>query len=160
MRAAGQPRDVSTTTAGTRLNRNIPIRTFADWNDTTPGFLEADLIAHCGMRPDGAFLSTFVLTDAGTGWVECQALLHRSQDQVLRARTRARRLVPFPVLGLDTDNDSELLNDDLLAYATEEQITFARGRAYRKNDQCSVEQKNGVVVRQCVGYDRFEGEWA
>ncbi len=95
MRAANPPHGVSTTTAGTLLKRHIPIRTFADWNDTAPGFLEADLVAHCGMRPDGAFLSTFVLTDVCTGWVECQALLHRSQDQVLQALTRARQLVPF-----------------------------------------------------------------
>jgi hypothetical protein len=159
-RAAGQPRGVSTTKAGTLLKRQIPIRTFADWNDTAPGFLEADLVAHCGARADGAFLSTFVLTDVCTGWVECQALFYRSQDQVLQALARARRLLPFPLLGLDTDNGGEFLNYELLAYCAEEQITFTRGRAYRKNDQCYVEQKNGAVVRQFVGYDRFEGERA
>lgn len=159
-RAAGQPRGVSTTTAGMLLKRQIPIRTFADWNDTAPGFLEADLVAHCGPRADGAFLSTLVLTDVSTGWVECQALFPRSQDQVLQAFRRARRLLPFPLLGLDTDNGGEFLNHELLAYCAEEHITFTRGRAYRKNDQCYVEQKNGAVVRQFVGYDRFEGERA
>jgi len=159
-RAAGQPRGVSTTKAGTLLKRQIPIRTFADWSDTAPGFVEADLVAHCGARADGAFLSTFVLTDVSTGWVECQALFYRSQDQVLQALRRARRLLPFPLLGLDTDNGGEFLNYELLAYCAEEQITFTRGRAYRKNDQCYVEQKNGAVVRQFVGYDRFEGERA
>jgi hypothetical protein len=127
---------VSTTKAGTLLKRQIPIRTFADWNDTAPGFLEADLVAHCGARADGAFLSTFVLTDVSTGWVECQALFYRSQDQVLQALRRARRLLPFALLGLDTDNGGEFLNYELLAYCAEEQITFTRGRAYRKNDQC------------------------
>lgn len=159
-RTAGHPHGVSTTKAGTLLKRQVPIRTFADWNESAPGFLEVDVVAHCGGRPDGAFLSTLVLTDVATGWVECQALFYRSQDQVLQALTRARRLLPFPVLGMDTDNGGEFLNYDLLTYCATEQITFTRGRAYRKNDQCYVEQKNGAVVRQFVGYDRFEGEAA
>ncbi len=159
-RAAGQPRGVSTTKAGSLLKRQIPIRTFADWDDTTPGFFEADLVAHCGDRPDGAFLSTLVLTDVATGWVECQALLYRSQDQVLQGLTRARQLVPFPILGLDTDNGGEFINTELLAYCEQEHISFTRGRPYEKNDQCFVEQKNGAVIRQFVGYDRYEGEAA
>jgi len=117
-------------------------------------------VAHCGTRVDGAFLVTLVLTDVCTGWVECQALLYRSQDQVLQAIRRARRLLPFPLLGLDSDNGGEFLNQDLLDYCAQEQITFTRGRAYHKNDQCYVEQKNGAVVRQFVGYDRFEGDAA
>jgi hypothetical protein len=157
-RAAGQPRAISTTKAGTFLKRQIPVRTFADWDDATPGFFEADLVAHCGERPDGAFLSSLVLTDVATGWVECQALLYRSQDQVLQGLKRARQLIPFPLLGFDTDNGGEFINTDLLAYCEQEQISFTRGRAYEKNDQCFVEQKNGVVVRQFVGYDRYEGE--
>jgi len=159
-RAAGQPRGVSTTKAGSLLKRQIPIRTFADWDDTTPGFFEADLVAHCGDRPDGAFLSTLVLTDVATGWVECQALLYRSQDQVLQGLTRARQLVPFPILGLDTDNGGEFINTELLAYCEQEHISFTRGRPYEKNHQCFVEQKNGAVIRQFVGYDRYEGEAA
>ncbi len=157
-RAANQPRGIAPPKAGTLLKRQVPIRTFADWNETAPGFLEADVVAHCGDRPDGAFLSTLVLTDVCTGWVECQALFYRSQDQVLQAVKRARQLLPFPMLGIDTDNGGEFLNHDLLAYCAQEQITFTRGRAYRKNDQCYVEQKNGAIVRQFVGYDRFEGD--
>lgn len=159
-RAAGQPRGLSTSKAGSLLKRQIPVRTFADWDDAAPGFCEADLVAHCGDRPDGAFLSSLVLTDVATGWIECQALLYRSQDQVLQGLKRARQLIPFPLLGLDTDNGGEFINTDLLAYCEQEQISFTRGRAYEKNDQCFVEQKNGAVVRQFVGYDRFEGEAA
>jgi hypothetical protein len=159
-RAAGQPRGVSTTKAGSLLKRQIPVRTFADWDDAAPGFFEADLVAHCGPRPDGAFLATLVLTDVATGWVECQALLYRSQDQVLQALKRARQLIPFPLLGFDTDNGAEFINTELVDYCAAEQITFTRGRAYQKNDQCFVEQKNGAVVRQFVGYDRFVGEAA
>lgn len=159
-RRTAQPGGVSTTKPGTLLKRQIPVRTFAEWQDTAPGFLEIDVVAHCGSRVDGAFLSTLVLTDVCTGWVECQALLYRSQDQVLQAIRRARRLLPFPLLGLDSDNGGEFLNQELLDYCAQEQITFTRGRAYQKNDQCYVEQKNGAVVRQFVGYDRFEGDAA
>jgi hypothetical protein len=159
-RAAGQPRGISTTKAGTLLKRQIPIRTFAEWDDASAGFFEADLVAHCGGHADGAFLSTLVLTDVATGWVECQALLYRSQDQVLQGLKRARQLIPFPVLGLDTDNGGEFINAELVAYCEQEQISFTRSRTYEKNDQCFVEQKNGAVVRQFVGYDRYQGEAA
>ncbi len=87
-------------------------------------------------------------------------MLHRSQHGVVQALNQARRLFPFPILGIDTDNGSEFINEELLAYCTSEQITFTRGRVGNKNDQCFVEQRNGSVVRQLVGYDRFEGQRA
>jgi hypothetical protein len=85
-------------------------------------------------------------------------LLHRTQHAVKQALGHADQLVPFPILGLDTDNGGEFINDLLLAYCEQQKITFTRGRVAKKNDQCFVEQKNGSVVRQVVGYDRFEGE--
>ena len=158
--AGNAPRGISTTKRGTLLKHQVPVRTFADWNDIQPGFLEADLVAHCGRSVEGAFLHTLVLTDIATAWVECLPLRYRSQHAVIQALEQARRLLPFPLLGLDTDNGSEFLNAEVLAYCEREKITFTRGRAYKKNDQCFVEQKNGAVVRQLVGYDRFEGERA
>src|SRR4051794_17670700 len=157
---ASQGRGVSTTKPGALIKRQVPIRTFAEWTESQPGFMEADLVAHCGQRAEGAFLYTFVITDIATGWTECFPLLHRSQHAVVQALSRARQLLPFPLLGFDTDNGSEFLNETVLEYCRREQITFTRSRAYRKNDQCFVEQKNGVIVRQLVGYDRFEGEAA
>jgi len=154
------PRGISTTRAGSLLKHQVPVRTFTDWNDARPGFLEADLVAHCGTRAEGSYLYSLVLTDVATGWTECLALLHRSQEAVLQGLDVARRLLPFPLLGLDTDNGSEFLNQELVAYCEREQITFTRGRAYKKKDQCYVEQKNGSIVRALVGYDRFEGEQA
>ncbi len=133
------------------------MRTFADWAGTEPGFVKADLVAHCGQRAEGAFLYTLVLTDVATGWTECLPLLFRTQEAVIQALERARALLPMALLGLDTDNGSEFLNAELLVHCRREQITFTRGRAYRKNDQCYVEQKNGSIVRHLVGYDRFEG---
>lgn len=158
LREGGKPRGISTTKSGTLLRKRVPVRTFADWNETTPGFFEADLVAHCGWSTEGAYLNTLVLTDIVTGWTECIALLHRSQHAVIEAIEIVRHLLPFPIQGFDSDNGSEFLNTELLAYCDREKITFTRGRAYKKNDQCFVEQKNGAVVRQLVGYDRFEGQ--
>jgi hypothetical protein len=135
-----------TTKPGRLLKHQIPIRTFAEWTDVKPGFLEGDLVAHCGGTTDGAFLYTFTLTDIATTWTECLALLHRSQHGVVHALEQARRLFPFPILGIDTDNGSEFINEELLAYCTGEQITFTRGRVGNKTDQAWVEQK---MARSC-----------
>ncbi len=158
-RKRGQ-RGLSTTRAGTLLKQQIPIRTFAEWSDIRPGFLEADLVAHCGTDIEGGYLYTLTLTDVATGWTECLPLLYRSREAVLAALQRARTLFPFPILGIDTDNGGEFINEVVVAYCEREQITFTRGRPYQKRDQCFVEQKNGAIVRQVVGYDRFVGEHA
>jgi hypothetical protein len=153
-------RGISTTRSGTLLKKQIPIRTFQDWNEVKPGFLEADLVAHCGAQADGSFLFTLALTDVATGWTECLPLLNRGQEAVVAALSRAQQLLPFPILGIDTDNGSEFINMELLAYCEREHITFTRGRPQKSNDQCYIEQKNGQIVRQVVGYDRFVGELA
>jgi hypothetical protein len=158
-RKRGQ-RGLSTTRVGTLLKQQIPIRTFEVWSDTRPGFLEADLVAHCGADIERGYLYTLTLTDVATGWTECLPLLHRSREVVLPALQRARTLFPFPMLGIDTDNGGEFINEVVVAYCAREQITFTRGRPYQKRDQCFVEQKNGAIVRQVVGYDRFVGEHA
>src|SRR5215207_6332319 len=158
LRPVRQPHGLSTTKPGRLLKHQIPVRTFADWSDVRPGFLEADLVAHCGGVAEGAFLYTLTLTDIATTWTECLPLLHRTQEAVVQAVERARQLLPFPLLGFDTDNGSEFLNEQLLDYCAREAITFTCGRTANKNDQCYVEQKNGSVVRHLVGYDRFEGE--
>ena len=150
-------RSVSTTRPGRLLKHQIAVRTFADWNELAPGFMEADLVAHCGERSEGAYLNTLVLTDIATGWTECVALLRRSEADVSGAIHATRRCLPFPLLGLDTDNGGEFINYELLRYCEKEKITFTRSRAYRKNDQAHVEEKNGSVVRRLIGYDRYEG---
>jgi hypothetical protein len=100
------------------------------------------------------------LTDIATGWTECLPLLDRGQEAVIAALKRARQLLPFPLLGIDTDNGGEFIHMELAASCEQEQITFTRGRPGKSNDQCYVEQKNGQIVRQVVGYDRFTGELA
>jgi len=153
-------RGISTTRSGTLLKKQIPIRTFQDWNEVKPGFLEADLVAHCGTQADGSFLFTLALTDVATGWTECLPLLNRGQEAVVAALARAQQLLPFPILGIDTDNGSEFINMKRLSYCEREHITITLGRPQKSNDQCYVEQKNGQMVRQVVGYDRFVGELA
>jgi len=93
------------------------MRTFADWDDGQPGFLEIDLVAHCGQWAGGSFLNTLVLTDVATGWTECRPLLHRSEAGVTDAITQVRQSLPFCVRGLDTDNGSEFINYEMLRYA-------------------------------------------
>ncbi|MCH8247939.1 MAG: transposase family protein, partial [Bacteroidetes bacterium] len=157
VRYGSAPKGISTTRPGSLLKHQIPVRTFADWDDLKPGFFEADLVAHCGTVNAGSYLNTLTMTDVDTGWTECLSLLVREQDIVVKAIEAARRLIPFPMLGLDTDNGKEFINHTLLDYCRRESITFTRSRPYKKNDQCHVEQKNGSIVRRVVGYDRFEG---
>jgi len=153
-------KSVSTTRRGNLLKHQIQVRTFADWNDVTPGFLEADLVAHCGGNTNGAFLNTLVLVDISTGWLECMPLLRKCASDVIDGLRVADELLPFPLQGLDTDCGSEFINYDLLDYCEDRFITFTRARTHRKNDQAHVEEKNGSVVRRLIGYDRFEGRKA
>jgi hypothetical protein len=126
------PRSLSTTRAGTLLKSHIPIRTFQEWHETQPGFLEGDLVAHCGLQAEGGYLYTLTLTDIATGWTECLPLLYCSRETVLAAFQRARTLFPFPILGIDTDNGGEFLNEELVAYCAQEQVAFTRGDRTRK----------------------------
>lgn len=146
-----------TTKPGTLLRSQVAVRTFADWTDTRPGFLEIDLVAHCGDTTAGEFVHTLSAVDIATGWFEPVALPNRSQQSVEAALETVRRQLPFPLLGIDSDNDSAFLNWGIKAYCDRNQITFTRCRPYKKNDQAHVEQKNWAVVRQVIGYDRFEG---
>jgi hypothetical protein len=153
-------RGLSVTKAGPLLKQQIPIRTFQDWDEGQPGFLEADLVGHHGGNTKGCFLYTLTLTDIATEWTECLPLLYKSPEAVLFALRQARALFPFPILGLDIDNGGEFINEPLVNYCEAQQITFTRGREKLKVDQCFVEQKNGAVVRQFVGHDRLVGEQA
>jgi hypothetical protein len=148
----------STTQPGTLLKHQIAVRTFADWDDDRPGFLEVDLVAHCGDSAGGEYLHTLTLTDVRTQWTECVPLINRSQRAVCDAIDAVRRRLPFAVLGIDSDNGSEFINESLKAYCELHQITFTRSRPYKKNDQCRVEQKNGQIVRRHVGYLRHESK--
>jgi len=159
-RRLGGRRPFTTTKPGSLLKRSIPIRTFADWEEDTPGFLEIDLVAHCGESTEGLFLNTLSTVDVASGWSECMGVWGKGQQRVRSAIHRVRQRLPFPLLGLDSDNGSEFINHYLFDYCQEEEITFTRSRAYKKNDSCHVEQKNWSVVRRLVGYDRYDSRTA
>ncbi len=152
------PHGLRTTKPGSLLKNLIPVHTFTAWDEEQPGFMEIDLVAHCGDTTEGQFLCTLTCTDVCTGWTDVTALLHRSQQVVSEAIHRMRHRLPFPLLGIDSDNGGEFINDLLYRYCLNEKITFTRSRPYQKNDQAHVEQKNWSVVRHTVGYDRWETE--
>jgi hypothetical protein len=136
------------------VRREVPVRTFDDWRDPPPGFCEADLVAHGGMSVTGAFIQTLTLVDVATGWTECLPLLVREGPLVVRAIERGQTLFPWLISGLDFDNDSAFMNDVVVPWCRAHGIEVTRSRAYKKNDQAFVEQKNGAVVRRLVGYGR------
>jgi len=143
--------------ASSAVRRAVPVRTFDDWNDPAPGYVEADLVLHCGASPKGSYLQTLTLTDIATGWTECAPLMIREQVLLTKVLDEVRGALPFPLLGFDTDNDTVFMNETVKAYCTQAGVEFTRCRPYRKNDQAWVEQKNGAVVRRMVGYRRYVG---
>ncbi|MDP2932459.1 MAG: transposase family protein [Chloroflexota bacterium] len=159
-RRLGGRRGLTTTRPGSLLKNSIPIRTFADWQENKPGFLEVDLVAHCGESTEGFYLNTLSVVDVASGWTECLPVWGKGQIRVKTAVHRARQRLPFPLLGVDSDNGSEFINQSFYTYCHEEKITFTRSRAYKKNDSCHVEQKNGNIVRRIVGYDRYDSKAA
>jgi|TARA_Y100000310_G_C20597994_1_gene771507 hypothetical protein len=159
-RRRGLRRPFSTTKPGSLLKAAIPIRTFADWDDKRPGFLEVDLVAHCGESTEGFYLNTLSTVDVATGWVECQGVWGKGQERVGGAVHQIGQRLPFPFLGLDSDNGSEFINHHLYDYCQRKKITFTRSRPYKKNDSAHVEQKNWTVVRRLVGYDRYSSREA
>jgi len=154
-RKTGGRRGFTTTRPGSLLKSSIPIRTFADWQENKPGFMETDLVAHCGESTGGFYLNTLCAVDVASGWTECLPVWGKGQQRVRSAVHRMRQRLPFALLGVDSDNGSEFINQCFYTYCRQEKITFTRSRAYKKNDSCHVEQKNGNVVRRLVGYDRY-----
>jgi hypothetical protein len=146
----------STTKPGTLLKHAIPIRTYADWDEQRPGFVEMDLVAHCGDSAEGEFLHALNVVDIETRWTEPVALANRSQKVTFDGICVMRDRIPFPLLGMDSDGGSEFINHHLYQYCQDEKITFTRSRSYNKNDQAHVEQKNWTAVRQVIGYSRYE----
>lgn len=148
----------SKTRPGSLLKRQVPIRTFADWNEERAGFVEMDLVGHDGGNAHGDYCQSLDATDIETGWNEQRAVKNKAQKWTFAAIEKIRERFPFPLLGLDSDNGGEFINDHLIRYCEKEKITFTRSRAYKKNDNCYVEQKNYTSVRRNVGYMRYDTE--
>jgi hypothetical protein len=144
------------TKPGTLLKSQIPVRTWADWNEDRPGFTEMDLVAHDGGNPRGEHAWTLNFTDIKTGWTESAVVRNKAQIHVFEALRTVRGRLPFPLLGVDSDNGSEFINDELLRYCEQEHLTFTRSRQGHKNDGAHVEQKNWTTVRRFVGDLRYD----
>jgi len=156
MRKRYQLRARSQTKPGTLLKHQIPIRTFSDWDEQRPGFIEIDLVSHEGGNARGDYAYTLDATDVCTAWTETEAVRNRSEKFVFAGLEKALVRFPFAIQGIDSDNDNAFINNQLVRYCTEKAITFTRSRPYRKNDNCFVEQKNYSVVRRAVGYRRYD----
>jgi hypothetical protein len=153
-----QRRGLGTTKPGTLLKQQVPVQTYTPWDEQRLGFVEIDLVAHCGTTTAGHYVNTLTVTDVATGWTACAAVWGKGQAAVCGALEQLRDRLPFPLLGIDSDNGSEFLNAHLVRWCEQEQLTFTRSRPYWKNDQAHVEQKNWSVVRRLLGYDRYETE--
>ena len=151
-----QLRARSQTKPGTLLKHQIPIRTFSDWDKLRPGFVEIDLVSHEGGNARGDYAYTLDATDVCTAWTETEAVRNRAERWVFAGLERVKERFPFDIIGIDSDNGGEFINNHLFRYCTENKITFTRSRPYRKNDNCFVEQKNYSVVRRAVGYRRYD----
>jgi len=151
---------ISTTKPGTLLKKDIPLRLGTEWDDAIPGYTEIDLVAHCGDTAAGDYVQTLDVTDICTGWTETQAVINKAQKNVFDGLIKVEARLPFPLLGIDSDNGKEFINHQLYRYCLKKGICFTRSRPYNKNDNCHVEQKNWAVVRRNIGYDRYEGQKA
>jgi hypothetical protein len=146
---------LSTTKPGSLLKKHIPIKT-NQWDESRPGFLEADTVAHCGSSLSGSFIYTVNVTDIATGWTESRASWGKGQIGVFDALKAIESSLPFKILGFDSDNGNEFLNNYLWAYLTKRKVHFTRSREYQKNDNAHIEQKNWTLIRQYLGYHRFD----
>lgn len=140
-----------------KVRSAIAVKTFTEWDDVAPGSLEVDFVAHCGGNLSGSFIHSLVATDVASGWTECMPILIREQSLVVETLKLLQQRFPFPVRGMNTDNDSTFINDSVIDFCNSQSITFTRSRPYRKNDQAWIEQKNGSIVRKYLGYNRFSG---
>jgi hypothetical protein len=155
-RAKLVPRGRSHTKPGTLLKSQISIRTWAEWDDAVPGFVEIDLVGHEGGNSFGEFCCTLTVTDIATGWTVNRSVPNKAAKWVFEALEHVTAVFPFPIIGIDSDNGSEFINEHLLAYCHAHQITFTRSRPGNKNDGAHVEQKNWARVRELVGYLRYD----
>ena len=143
------------TKPGSLLKHPIPVKTDS-WDVTSPGFSEIDLVAHCGNSGEGEFAHTLNLSDIHSGWTESRALLGKSQVAVQQALDEIEGVLPFRLLGVDSDNGSEFINWHLKRWCEQKQIQLTRGRPYKKDDNAQVEQKNWTHVRKLLGWERYD----
>ena len=150
------PRGRLHTKPGSLLKSQISIRTWAEWGDAVPGFVEIDLVGHESGNTSGEYCFTLTVTDISTGWTVNRSVRNKAAKCVFEALEYLISVFPFPIIGIDSNNGSEFIKDHLLAYCTEHEITFTRSRSGNKNDGAHVEQKNWARTRGLVGYLRYD----
>ena len=150
------PRGRSHTKPGSMLKSRIAMRTWADHDEDTPGFVEVDLVGHEGGNSRGRFCFTLTVVDIATGWTENRTVSDKRQASVVEALTDVVTHLPFPIKGIDADNGGEFINDQLYRYCRNNKLKFTRSRSGNSNDGAHVEQKNWTTVRQLVGYLRYD----
>lgn len=155
-RDAAKPKGLSATKAGPLLRNSLTVRKAGDEHEQAPGFIEADMVVHCGPTLAGEFARTLTATDVFTGWTENVAVRNGAHKWVLAAMDEVIARLPFPLVGLDTDNGGEFINYALIAWAGDKDIYFTRSRPYKSNDNAHVEQKNGDVVRRHAFHYRYD----
>lgn len=148
---------LGTTRPGSLLKSQIMVRK-GRWEEANPGWLESDTVAHGGDSGAGQFIFTYDFLDIATGWVELEASAGKGERATVAGFGAVRERFPFPILGIDSDNGSEYINNHLRRYCERENITFTRSRPYKKNDNAHVEQKNWEAIRKMVGYSRLDTE--
>jgi len=153
-----QPRRIAPALSSVRAQ--VPLRTWSEWTDVAPGALQGDLVLHCGESTEGLYVTTLVAVDVATTWTELQAIWGLHQQRVTGGIEHLHQRLPFPLREWHSDNGSEFINACLLGWCQRRGIRFTRGRPYRKNDQAWVEQRNGLLVRRLVGYDRYSSRAA
>lgn len=155
-RDAAKPKGLSATRPGPLLRNSITVRKAGDEHEQAPGFIEADMVVHCGPTLAGEFVRTLTATDVFTGWTENVAVRNGAHKWVLEAMDEVLTRLPFPMVGLDTDNGGEFINHALVKWADDKDIYFTRARPYKSNDNAHVEQKNGDVVRRHAFHYRYD----
>lgn len=149
---------ISTTKPGALLRNSIQIRTATDEIDQEPGFFEVDTVAHCGPTLKGEFARTLSMTDVHTGWIHLEVLRNNAAVHVIGGLDRALEAIPYGIEGIDCDNGSEFINNQVMTWAVDKQVFFTRARPYRKNDQAHIESKNNHVVRKFGFHLRYDTE--
>lgn len=155
-RQALELKGISATRSGALLRTSITIRKAGDEAEEEPGFMECDTVAHCGPTLKGEFARTLTATCVHTGWTHLEVLRNNAQVHMLAALDRMQAALPFGIAGLDCDNGSEFINDQVVQWAGDRKIYFTRSRPYKKNDQAVVESKNNHIVRKYGFYYRYD----
>ena len=137
------------------LYKKVPIR-LTEWDTSQLGFLEIDLVIHCGSSPLGLYICSLNTVEISSGWWEAEAIMGKGQDPTFKALKGIRKRTPFEWKGVDSDNGPEFINHHLINYCEKENLEFTRSRPNKKNDNAYIEQKNWTHVRKVFGYFRYD----